>query len=513
MKNKNNVKENVVKKSIILARVSTDEQDSNDAQLNRLRKFAIEKGFENSKEYPIKESSSKAERKKFQEIIDLIKKSKQPIALFVDTIDRLQRSFKESVIFDELRKEGKVEVFFYRENLRIHRDSNSAELLQWDMGVMFARSYVLQLSDNVKRKFEQKRKDGEITGQAPFGYKSIPLDKRKRTRQGIEIDPERAPIVKEIFERYLNEDISTKVFSDELKKRKVTTIRNTPIHGSVVYGILKNTFYYGMAYSKRHNDFYPHIYEPIITKELFDKVQDKLASKNMCPTKMDSRKKFIFGGMLRCAKCGCTMSPEIKKGKYIYYACTNAKRICKREYVKEEELLKPVKKFLRDIRLSDEKIKDIITYLKDNHEKKTLFHKRKIVEVDKKYDKTQNRINNLLDCLTDGVISKEDYENKLREYKDEQYNLNLEKEKLTQNDEGYHIVALTVLKLAQRAEEIFENSDTDEKNQLLEFLLQNPTVNGKKLCFTKLEPFKSIVEMPRHFDLLRGQGSNLRPSD
>jgi hypothetical protein len=57
-------------------------------------------------------------------------------------------------------------------------------------------------------------------------------------------------------------------------------------------------------------------------------------------------KDFIFKGMLKCANCGCSMSAETKlklSGKsYTYYSCTNAKKICKKVYVTEKDLLKPV---------------------------------------------------------------------------------------------------------------------------------------------------------------------------
>lgn len=59
-------------------------------------------------------------------------------------------------MLDELRKKEMIELHFYRENLVLNRDSNSADLLRWDMGVMFARSYVLQLRDNVKRRIDDK---------------------------------------------------------------------------------------------------------------------------------------------------------------------------------------------------------------------------------------------------------------------------------------------------------------------------------------------------------------------
>src|SRR3989344_1947136 len=160
-------------KAIILARESDKNQDSNDAQLSRILDYVKSKSLEEWKIIKLKESSTKGYRTKFQEIIEVIKKSKETIAVVVDTVDRLQRSFKESVIFDELRKEGKVEIHFYRENLVINKKSNSADILRWDMGVMFAKSYVLQLSDNVKRKYEKMREDGEITGLPPIGYKSV----------------------------------------------------------------------------------------------------------------------------------------------------------------------------------------------------------------------------------------------------------------------------------------------------------------------------------------------------
>ena len=105
-------------KVVLLARVSTEEQESNSAQASRLKAFASSKGFSEFDVYEIEESSSVADRKKFQIIINEIEKSYETVHLFVDTIDRLQRSFKESVIFDDLRKQGKVEIYFYEQTLR-----------------------------------------------------------------------------------------------------------------------------------------------------------------------------------------------------------------------------------------------------------------------------------------------------------------------------------------------------------------------------------------------------------
>src|SRR3989344_8034845 len=129
-------------KAIILARVSTKEQEekdhSNPAQIRRLKEYADRKQLENPVIIEIAESSTHDTRIKFEKVLNLIRNSKEIIALIVETVDRLQRSFKESVILDDLRKAGKVELHFVRENLILTKDANSAQLLQWDMAVMFA---------------------------------------------------------------------------------------------------------------------------------------------------------------------------------------------------------------------------------------------------------------------------------------------------------------------------------------------------------------------------------------
>jgi len=108
-------------KAIILARVSTKEQaeenQSIPAQTGRLTEYVHRKGLELLQVFEIAESSTKDSRKKFEKILEVIKNSKEPLALVVETVDRLQRSFKESVVLDDLRKQGKLEIHFVRELL------------------------------------------------------------------------------------------------------------------------------------------------------------------------------------------------------------------------------------------------------------------------------------------------------------------------------------------------------------------------------------------------------------
>ena len=79
--------------------------------------------------------------------------------------------------------------------------------------------------------------------------------------------------------------------------------------------------------------------------------------------------------------------------------------------------------------------------------------------------------------------------------KDKQYQLNIELDEYTKADHEYHIHVSTVLNLSRRMGEIFESSEPTEKRAILNFLLQNPTVSGKKLAFSLQKPFDTVLEL------------------
>ena len=63
-------------------------------------------------------------------------------------------------------------------------------------------------------------------------------------------------------------------------------------------------------------------------------------------------------------------------------------------------------------------------------------------------------------------------------------------------DYDYQTTVATVLSVARRVKTIFEkSSDLAGKRQFLSYLLQNPTVNEKKLCFTIASPFNLVLEL------------------
>ncbi|HEV7702006.1 MAG TPA: hypothetical protein VGO63_00980 [Candidatus Paceibacterota bacterium] len=83
--------------------------------------------------------------------------------------------------------------------------------------------------------------------------------------------------------------------------------------------------------------------------------------------------------------------------------------------------------------------------------------------------------------------------------------LEIELSEHTKADYDYQTTVAMVISVARRAKEIFEkSSDTAGKRAFLNSLLQNPTINGKKLDFTIASPYNLVLELADHPNWLRG---------
>lgn len=143
---------------------------------------------------------------------------------------------------------------------------------------------------------------------------------------------------------------------DELvKKSKNWGLRNrksgNPITKAQFADILQNPFYYGVMYYNK--SYFPHIYEKLISKELFDKCTEVRTGK-FKRTSKHTKEPYIFSGLVRCKHCGCLLSPYTKKGQYVYLRHTALKDCEHCNNVSEKILLKEVEKALASISFDDE---------------------------------------------------------------------------------------------------------------------------------------------------------------
>ena len=224
---------------------------------------------------------------------------------------------------------------FYRENLIINQKSNSSDILRWDMGVMFAKSYVLQMSDNIKRSKEEALKKGIWVGLAPFRYLHTTNDKGDKT---IISDPNLKYLIGHMFEQSASGNTSLLTLTEKMHAMGMRTKGGRKVAKSQVEAMLKNPFYSGVMNTK--NGLFPHHYEPLISQQLlFQRVQDVFAGFDKKPFKAATTA-YILKGLITCDKCRCLASPRNQKGQVLYYSCTNAKNNCSREYVREEVLFR-----------------------------------------------------------------------------------------------------------------------------------------------------------------------------
>ena len=133
--------------------------------------------------------------------------------------------------------------------------------------------------------------------------------------------------------------------------------------------MLHNTFYFGVfEYLRDSGNWYKGKHEPLITKELFDLVQEKIKDQTL---KSDySSKEFAFTKLLTCSLCGSgiTADKRIKtqkngnKHEYIYYKCTKVRdRSCNFGFIKEIDLIGKLKEIVDTVDINKIQIKEKIT--------------------------------------------------------------------------------------------------------------------------------------------------------
>lgn len=222
-------------------------------------------------------------------------------------------------------------------------------------------------SINVKRGLRTRVEMGLWPGPAPTGYmKEKRMDRKCETL----LDPERAPIIKKMFEKVAYEHWSGRKIYNWLKFDINLRTSAGKKHLSLgnIYKILDNTFYYGVfEYPRQSGNWYTGKHEPIITKELFDLVQAQVKSNVL----RVENKEFAFTKMMFCGLCGSGISADekfkkLKNGgvaRYVYYGCTKARGVdCKCGYTEEKEVIKQFNELIDKINLNEIEVKEKIKF-------------------------------------------------------------------------------------------------------------------------------------------------------
>ncbi len=514
--------------AVMLARVSSRKQErgaSLDAQVESIQAYCHRNDLTivepTPKAFVFTESSTRGGRKKFNEMIDFIEHQKRKTAIVVHTLDRLQRGFGECEKIKELLKADKIEVHFIQEALILDKFSSDDDFTRYDFGILSAKLYLTSMNRNVRRSQKHNREAGLWQGLAPIGYLNA---KDERKRATLILDPERAPIIKQIFEEYATGDHSIQsVWKSALDKgftskepnynpRSKNFGKRCPVSKNKIHDILTNPFYYGCMYvadeeidektKKPIKTFYKkiqHAYEPIISKELFDKVQTILKSKNkenFCKEQKYAGIPFSLRGLIKC-ECGCMMTPERHKKKgniYTYLRCPHRNKDCKQYLVPEETILNQLNlEIFQKIRISPtmhELLKtSIIQSLED--EKKINANVRK--KITDEIFMVDSRLERLWESYLDRVIDKPKYESEKEKYLTQKRELEEKANKYTDITKELKENVEKAINFVADISNLMEVASPDDKNMLLKRLLDNCVLHGDTLTYEIKAPFDKLI--------------------
>ncbi len=211
---------------------------------------------------------------------------------------------------------------------------------------------------NVRRGLRTRCEMGLRPGVAPIGYLN---EKHVDKKCHAAVDPVRAPIIKQMFEKVANEKWSGRRLHQWLKfEINFKSKGNKSLTLSNVYVILQNAFYYGeFEFPEKSGNWYKGRHQALITRELFDRVQDQLKRDRIVRSEI---KEFAFTKLLKCGDCGSGVSADEKYKKlkdgtvarYVYYGCTRARDLhCKGGYIREEELIEQLSKIMDQIDINE----------------------------------------------------------------------------------------------------------------------------------------------------------------
>jgi len=481
-------------KTVIFCRVSSKEQEetgySLPAQEKFLREYADKQGLEVAKVFAISESAAgKIQRKTFNEMIEYVRK-KTICSIVVETTDRLTRNFSDVPIIDAWIMENEEhQIHLAKEACVLHNSSRSHEWFMWRVKVATAEYYVRLLSENVKKGQKEKLSQGWIPTKPPIGYKTV-----GETGHKIHIiDEATAPLVRKMFEHYASGQFSIKRLAITMFKEGLRSPQGNKLVNSRIHSLLRDPFYIGKI--RWNDEIYEGKHQPLISKELFDKVQALLVSKN---TPKYRKHSYLFQGLIRCAGCNGLITWEIHRGHH-YGHCNHYHNCTQKGWVKEPEVEKQLLSGFDNLKLKNSHIVDWLKKaLKESHQDEIEYHNSAVGQLEARYEAIQKRMDKLYDDKLDEKITPDFYARKFKQYSDEKDEIAESIKRHSTASTGYLNLGINLYELSQRAKEIYLKAKAKEmlteQKSLIKLVFAKLTLDEGKLNWEYSKAFKILSE-------------------
>jgi len=378
-----------MRKGAIYARCSTDMQDQSiEDQISAVSKYAEQNEIEVLHDSIfIDEGKSGVlikDRDGFNKMIQVCEQGKAKFnCILVYDVSRWGRfaNDDEAAYWEHHCRRHGVNVIFTNDSFS--NDNSLPNRLVKNLKRSMASEYSRKLSLDVARGQRSNASKGYCNGsEPPYGYRRALVDESGKVVKVLNFgerkaignyriklvpgDPVRAAQVKEIFEMH-DKGLGIKQIANHLNEREISGPHGGKWNTSTLHKILTNPVYIGTlrwgrmkngTFTKIENTwndkngfrtlhdedkivFVENAHEPLIGKEIFERVQRTLASRVCMKKSSDGRpygSSYLATGLLKCSSCGCkyagkTFLRPLRNKPIQYYWCggsgKNGNAFCK----------------------------------------------------------------------------------------------------------------------------------------------------------------------------------------
>lgn len=452
-----------MKKAIQYIRISQKDQShfSIDGQQTTNQKYAERHGIEILRTYIDEgESARDFKRTNWKLLMKDLEANKKNIDyLIVMKYDRLIRNAAEGLMaLEKIEVRWNIKVLSSSEHISIDPHSPFFFKMRADMLVNaeFERRVI---SERSRFGTWRAKSEGRFIGVAPFGYVNARDEKDKPI---IEVHPERAEIVRCIFEDYLA-GIGFKQLIAKYRPIGLTLKGH-----SAIRRMLTNPVYAGMIevpeFKEDASRLVKGLHQAIITEDLFYKVSDKAGGNKQKHSSLNDD--VYLRGIVRCSNCKNKLTAGKSKGKlkhYWYYLCNE----CRHENINANKAHDLLLEIMEQLTFSTEDLvilKEKIFAKLDDRLKSRKVELQKFIS---KRDETIDKQHNLEEKFIMDLINNETYNKWNSRFRREVSSLNTKITELEKEEERFYKLAEDQLHLLKNIRFVFEKASTSDRQKLV----------------------------------------------
>ena len=459
-------------------RVSSQEQTkghSLEAQERYLRDYAAGNNLKIVKLFSESHSAYTPGRPEFENMLRFLGEHPDVKAILAYKFDRLTRNMSDHAVLSGL---SQIQIISATEALP---EGATGEFL-FNMSAAVARFYSAQLAERTSLGMLTKCRKGLYPSLAPLGYVNV------KEPPCIVPDPARAKLVRELFEHHARTGESLAALVEWAKERGLTTRKGGDLRKAALHKMLQNPVYTGTF--NWNGQAFEGKYEPLISKTVFERCQQRLAEKSHIVTK----RSFPYRGLVFCGYCGCQLTAAYAKRRWIYYRCTGARGKCEQGYIREDRLGERLASVVEAIHLTSAQVSELMHLLQERQDERVTYRRDRLAELHTRREKIELRRDQSYSDKADGVLSHDRWMKMDKKWVAEDMVLRSEIEQLeTQRDPRVDDVRAT-LELLNLAPDLYRSRSDAERARLLHALVWNLTITAESVDPVYRKPFDIIAK-------------------